>query len=68
MPKTMELVGVPKTQMERLRKDWMAITAFGTLTNSPWAPGRQDLIEQIKGLDLDEFMQKMEHERENLGE
>ena len=64
MPKTMELVGVPEIQVERLRKDWMAITAFGTLTNSPWAPGRQDLIEQIKALDLDEFMQKIRHERE----
>ena len=68
MPKTMELVGVPETQMERLRKDWVAITAFGTLTNSTWPPGRQDLIEQIKGLDLDEFMQKIRHERENPGE
>ena len=68
LPNTMELVGVPETQMERLRKDWVAITAFGTLTNSSWPQARQELIEPIRGLDLDEFMEKIRHERENPGE
>lgn len=64
----MELVGVPEPQMERLRKDWVDISSFGTLTNSTWPHVRQDLIEQIKGLKLDEFMQNISQEREKLGE
>ena len=67
MPKRLELTGVPESQMEGLRKDWMDITTIGTLTRMRMAPVEQEMINQLKGWDFDSFMQKVTREREERG-
>lgn len=70
MPKRLELVGVtkPSPKVERLRKDWVGITTFGTLTRTGLAPVEQEMIKQLKGWDYDSFMRKVTRELEKRGD
>lgn len=68
MPKKLELVGVPEPKVERLRKNWVGITTFGTLTRMGMAPVEQEMIKQLKGWDYDSFMRKVNRELEKRGE
>ena len=68
MPKRLELVGVPEPEVERLRKDWVGIITFGTLTRMGMSPVEQEMINQLKGWDYDSFMEKVTLELEERGE
>ena len=69
MPKRLELVGVPEpsSKVERLRKDWVGITTFGTLTRMGMAPVEQETIKQLEGWDYDSFMRKVTRELKKRG-
>ena len=64
MPKNLELVGVLEPKAERLRKNWVGITTFGTLTRMGMAPFEQEMIKQLKGWNCDKFMRKVTRELE----
>ena len=49
VPKRLELVGVPESEVESLRKDWVQITTLGTLTRMRTAPVEHEMIKQLKG-------------------
>ena len=70
MPKRLELVGVtePSPKVERLRKDWVGITTFGTLTRTGMAPVEQEMIKQLKGWNYDSFTRKVTRELEKTGD
>lgn len=68
IPKKLELVGVPEDQVESLRKAWVQITTFGTLTRMRTAPVEHDMIKQLKGWDFDSFMENVTREMEEMGE
>ena len=67
VPKRLELVGVPESEMESLRKDWVQITTLGTLTRMRTAPVEHEMIKQPKGWDFDFFMENVTDEREKRG-
>ena len=68
VPRRLELVGVPEAEVERLRKDWVQMTTFGTLTRKRTAPVEHDMIKQLEGWDFDSFMENVTEEREDEGE
>lgn len=68
LPKRLELVGVPESDVESLREDWVQMTTFGTLTRMRTAPVEREMIKQLKGWDFDTFMENVTDELEDTGE
>ena len=69
VPKRLELVNIPETssKVERLKKDWVGNTTFGTLKRMGMAPGEQEMIKQLKGWDYDSFKRKVARELKSRG-
>lgn len=68
LPERLELVGVAESDVESLRKDWVQMTTYGTLTRMRTAPVEHEMIKQLKSWEFDNFMQKVTDELEDRGE